>query len=92
MDVNDIPYLRERSPSQYVINYPSLRSLMPGVYKIFLNLTIQHVRLRFNNGLSSTFTEFETDIDDILGEINAYICQFTTRSDTPTTHEKCWIF
>ncbi len=36
--------------------------------------------------------EFEQDIDDIFGEINAYIPQFTTWSDTPTTHEKHWIF
>ncbi len=92
MDVNDIHYLRERIPSQYVIDNPSLRNLMPGVYKIFLNITIQHVHLHFNNGLSSTFAEFETDIDDIFGEINAYIPQFTTRSDTPTTREKHWIF
>ncbi len=92
MDVNDIPYLKERTPNQYMIDYPSLRSLMPAVYKMFLNITIQHVRHRFNNGLSSTFAEFETDIDDIFREINACIPQFTTRSDTPTTREKRWIF
>ncbi len=40
--------------------------------------------------LRSTFLEFERDIDDIFGEINAYIPQFTTRSDTPTGHEKLW--
>ncbi len=92
MDVNDIQYLRDRTPSQYVINYPSLRSLMPAVYKMFLNVTIQHIWLRFNNGLSSTYAEFETNIDTIFGEINAYIPQFTTRSDTPTAREKRWIF
>ncbi len=91
MDVNDIPYLKDRTPSQYVINYPSLRNLMPGVYKLSLNITIQHVHLRFNNSLSSTFAEFETDIDDIFDEMNAYIPQFTTRSYTPTPRKKRWI-
>ncbi len=92
MDVNDIPYLRDRTPSQYMIDYPSMRNLMPGVYEMSLNITIQHVCLRFYNDLSSTFVEFETDIEYILGEINTYIPQFTTRSDTPTTLEKHWIF
>ncbi len=36
--------------------------------------------------------EFEHDIDDIFDEINSYIPLFTTNSDTPSTHEKCWIF
>ncbi len=40
MDVNDIPYLKDSPPSQYVINYPSMRNLMPGVYKLLLNVTI----------------------------------------------------
>ncbi len=92
MDVNDIPYLKDSPPSQYVINYPSMRNLMPGVYKLLLNVTIWHVCLHFNNGLSSTFAKFETDIDDYFGEINAYIPQFTTRSDTPTPWEKHSIF
>ncbi len=61
---------------------------MPKVYKLFLNITIQHVRQHFNNGLCSTFLEFKQDIDDIFGEINAYIPQFTSRSDTPTKREK----
>ncbi len=76
---------------QYM-HHQDLHILMPNVYKLFLNITIQHVRLRFNNGLSSSFMEFEQDIDDIFGEINAYILQFTTRSDTPTTYGKHWIF
>lgn len=58
------------------MNYPDLRSLMPNIYKLFLNITIQHVRL--------CFREFKTDIDEIFEEINAYIPQFTTRSETPT--------
>ncbi len=68
-----------------------LHYAMPNIYKLFLNITIQHVRHYFNNCLHSTFLECERDIDDILGEINAYIPQFTTKSDTPTKCEK-WIF
>ncbi len=92
MDVNDIPYLKDRTPSQYVIDYPNMQNFMPNVYKLFLNITIQYVWLHFNNGLFSTFKEFEKNIDDIFGEINACIPQFTIRSDTPTTCEKWWIF
>lgn len=33
------PYLKERTPGQYVIDHPVLRSLMPYVYKLFLNIT-----------------------------------------------------
>ncbi len=84
MDVHDIPSLQDKTPNQYFIHYPHMRTLMPNVYKLFLNITIQRVRLRFNNALSSRFMEFETDIDDIFGEINAYIPQFTTRSDALT--------
>ncbi len=69
-----------------------LRYTMPNVYKLFLNITIHHDYHCFNNGLRSTFLEFEQDIDDIFGEINAYIPQFTTRSDRPTKREKQWIF
>ncbi len=35
--------------------------------------------------------EVENDIDNIFNEINTYILQFTTRSDTTTTLEKRWI-
>ncbi len=69
-----------------------LNFMMPNVYRLFLNITIQHVRHRFNHGLHSTFIEFERNINEIFDEINAYIPQFTTKSDTPTKHEKCWIF
>ncbi len=74
------------------MNESVLNFLMPNIYRFFLNVTIQHVCHHFNNGLSLTFLEFERDIDDIFEEINAYILQFTTRSDTPTNHEKHWIF
>ncbi len=59
---------------------------------MFLNVTIQNIKFRFNNGLSSTYSEFEGYIDTIFEEINAYIPQFTTRSDTLTAREKRWIF
>ncbi len=61
-------------------------NMMPNVYRLFLNITIQYVRHRFNHGLCSTFLEFERDIDEIFDEINVYIPQFTTKS------EKRWIF
>ncbi len=59
--------------------------MMPNVYKLFLNITIQHIYHRFNHCLRSTFFEFEQDIDEIFDEINAYIPQFTTKSDTHQT-------
>ncbi len=77
---------------QFYMDESVLRYTMPNVYKLFLNITIEHVRHRFNNGLHSTFLEFEQDIDDMFGEINAYIPQLTTRSDTTTKREKQWIF
>ncbi len=77
MDAYDISSFQENTMSY--IDYQDLHILMPNVYKLFLNITIQHVRLCFNNGLSSSFMEFEQNIDDIFGEINAYILQFTTK-------------
>ncbi len=61
----------------------SLDYMMPNVYRLLLNITIQHVSHCFNHGLCSTFFEFEWDIEEIFDEINAYIPQFTTKSDTP---------
>ncbi len=81
MDVYDIQSLVDHN--KYYMNESVLNFLMPNVYRLFLNVTIQHVRHRFNNGLCSTFLEFEWDIDDIFEEINAHIPQFTTRSDAP---------
>ncbi len=78
--------------NRFYMDESVLRYTMPNVYKLFFNVTIQHVRHHFNNGLCLTFLKFEHDIDDILGEINASIPQFTTRSDTPTKREKRWIF
>ncbi len=70
------------------MNESVLDYMMSNVYRLFLNITIQHVHHRFNHGLRSTFLEFERDIDEICNEINAYIPQFTTKSDTPTKPEK----
>ncbi len=71
MDAYNISYFQENT-MQYM-HHQDLHNLMPNVYKLFLNITMQHVPLCFNNGLSSSFMEFEQDIDDIFGEINAYI-------------------
>ncbi len=90
MDIYDIQSLVDHN--KYYINESVLNFLMPNVYRLFLNITIQHVHHRFNSGLRLIFLEFQLDIDDIFEEINAYIPQFTTRSDTPTNCIKCWIF
>ncbi len=92
MDVFDIQPIDNDSQLQYMMNDSVLSFIMPDVYRLFLNITIQHVRNLFNNVLSCSFLEFEHDIDSIFDEINAYIPQFTTRSDTPSRHEKRWIF
>ncbi len=73
-------------------NESFLDYMIPNVYRLFLNIIIQHVRHRFNHGLLSTFFEFKWDIDEIFDEVNAYIPQFTTKSDTPTKRKKYWIF
>ncbi len=90
MDVYDIQSLAENN--KHYMNGSGLDYMMPNVYRLFLNITIQHVRHRFNHSLRSTFFEFEGDIDQIFDEINAYIPQFTTKSDTTTRREKRWIF
>ncbi len=90
MDVYDIQSLAENN--KHYMNESILDYMMPNVYRLFLNITIQHVHHCFNHGLRSTFLEFEWDIGEIFNEINAYIPQFTTKSDTPTIHEKRWIF
>ncbi len=90
MDVYDIQSLEDNN--KYYMNEFVLNFMIPNVYRLFLNITIQHVRHRFNHGLRSTFFEFERDIDEIFDEINAYITQFITKSDTPTKCEKHWIF
>ncbi len=36
--------------------------------------------------------DFEHDIDNIFNEVNAYIPQFTTRSETPSSRKIRWIF
>ncbi len=79
MDVYDIQSLAENN--KHYMNESVLDYRMPNVYRVFLNITIQHVCHRFNHGLRSTFLEFERNIDEIFNEINAYIPQFTTKSE-----------
>ncbi len=86
MYVYEIQSLAENH--KHYMNESVLDHMMPNVYMLFLNITIQHVSHRFNHGLHSTFLEFERDIDEIFNEINAYIHQFTNKSDMPTKHEK----
>ncbi len=90
MDIYDIQSLEDNK--KYYMNESVLNFIMPNVYRLFLNINIQHVRHRFNHSLRSTFFEFERDIDEIFDEINAYILQFTNKSDMPTKLEKHWIF
>ncbi len=65
------------------MNESVLDYMMLNVYRLFLNITIQHVRHHFNHGLCSTFFEFKREIDEIFDEINAYIPQFTPRVTRP---------
>ncbi len=90
MDVYDTHTFLENTV--HYMHREDLDFLMHNVYRFFLNITIQHIHLQFNNGLLISFMEFEHDIDNIFDKINAYILQFTTRSDTPTKHGKRWIF
>ncbi len=90
MDIYDIQSLAENN--KHYMNKSVLEYMMPNVYRLFLNITMQHVHHCFNHGFRSTFPEFERYIDVIFNEINAYIPQFTTKSDTPTKPEKHWIF
>ncbi len=90
MDVYDIQSLAENN--KHYMNESVLDYMMPNVYRLFLNITIQHVSHRFNYGLRSTFLEFEQGIVEIFNEINDYIPQVTTKSNTPTKREKFWIF
>ncbi len=90
MDVYDIQFLAENN--KHYMNESVIGYMMPNVYRLFLNITIQNIRHRFFHGLCSTFLEFERDNDEIFDEINAYISQFMTKSDMPTKREKRWIF
>ncbi len=90
MDIYDIRSLVDNN--KFYMNESVLNFMMPNLYKLFLNITIQHVHHRFNHGLCSTFFEFKRDMDEIFEETNAYIPLFTTQSDTLTKREKRWIF
>ncbi len=53
MDVFDMQSLDNGSQLWYMMNDSVLSFVMPDVYRLFLNITIQHVHDRFNNVLSS---------------------------------------
>ncbi len=67
IDVYDIQSLVDHN--KYYINESVLNFHLPNFYRLFLNVTISHVHHHFNNDLSSTFPEFEWDIDNIFDEI-----------------------
>ncbi len=77
MDVYDIQSLAENK--KHYMNESVWDYMMPNIYRLFLNITIQHVCHHFKHCLRSTFFEFEHDIDEIFDEINAFIPQFTKR-------------
>ncbi len=89
MNIYDIQSLDDNN--EYYMNESVLNFMMPNVYRLFLSITI-YVCHRFNHGLCSKYFEFEWHIDKIFEEINAYIPQFTTKSDMPTKSGKLWIF
>ena len=60
----------------------------PVVYKLFLNVTIQYMNIRFSRTTHNSTIEFEREIDYVLDEVNSYIPRFTTRSATPNRREK----
>ncbi len=57
MDVYNIQSLAKNN--KHYMNESVFDYIMPNVYRLFLNITIQHVRHSFNHGLHSTFLEFE---------------------------------
>ncbi len=57
--------------------------MLPKVYRLFLNITVQMIKEQFHYDQSVSSMEFEYEIDAILTEVNAYIPRFVTRSDTP---------
>ncbi len=90
MDVYDTHSFLENT--MHYMHKQDLDFLMHNIYRLFLNITIQHIHLRFNNRLSLSFMDFEHDIDNIFNKINTYIPQFTTRNYTLSSREKQWIF
>ncbi len=69
-----------------------LRIMLPNVYRLFLNITVQMIKEQFHYDQSVSSMEFEHEIDAILTEVNAYIPRFVTRSDTPNRQERSLIF
>ncbi len=56
MDVYDIQSLEDNN--KYYMNESVLNFMMSNVYRLFLNITIQHVHHRFNHDLRSTFFQY----------------------------------
>ncbi len=78
MDVYDNHSFLENT--MHYMHKQDLEFPMHNIYRLFLNIIIQHIHLRFNNGLSLNFIKFEYDINDMFDEINAYIPQFTNKN------------
>ncbi len=57
MDLYDTHYFLENTV--HYMHKQDLEFLMHNVYRLFLNITIQHIHLRINHGLSLSFMEFE---------------------------------
>ncbi len=52
-------------------------------YKMYPNITIQYINIRFSDNIRLSSAKFEKEIDFILSETNAYIQQFVMHSDPP---------
>ncbi len=76
----------------YIADKSRLMLMMPKVYKLFLNVTLQMIREQFHYDQSVSSLAFEHEIDIILTEINAYIPRFVTRTDKPDRRERGLIF
>ncbi len=59
------PTMNSYDNKHYIKEYV-LDCMLLNVYRLFLNITIQHVCYHFNHGLHSTFLEIEQDIDEIF--------------------------
>jgi len=93
LDIGSTEVLVEKGRSAFVnrfnyINSKHIRDYKPEVYKMFLNITIQYMNIRFSQGVRDSSMVFEQEIDYILDEVNAYIPRFITKSDVPDYREK----
>ncbi len=64
--------------------------MLPKVYRLFLNITVQMIKQQFHYDQSISSSEFEEEIDAIPTEVNAYIPRFVT--DTPSRQKRGLIF